>query len=85
MDIEVPFSVHFALVPVTIIAALIPVAPSGLGVRETAFVLLYSQLGVPAEKAFALGLSWSLVLLVFGLVGGVLMASAVRPMRSGSH
>ena len=85
MDIEVPFSVHFALVPVTIIAALIPVAPSGLGVRETAFVLLYSQLGVPAEKAFALGLSWSLVLLAFGLVGGVLMASAVRPMRSGSH
>ena len=71
LAIEVPLAMHLVLVPVVVLVTQVPLAPGGLGVREAAFVLLYGQIGVPAEAAFSLGLGWSLVLIAFGLAGGV--------------
>jgi uncharacterized membrane protein YbhN (UPF0104 family) len=82
LGIEVPLALHFVLVPVIVLVTQVPLAPGGLGVRETAFVLLYGQVGVPAEAAFSLGLGWSLVLLTFGLSGGVLLAAGQYRGRS---
>lgn len=73
MGIHVPLAVHLVLVPVIALVTLVPVAPGGIGVRETSFVLLYGQFGIQAEAAFALGLGWSLVLIAYGLAGGVLL------------
>ena len=69
LTIEVPLAMHFVLVPVIVLVTQVPLAPGGLGVRETAFVLLYGHIGVPPEAAFSLGLGWSLVLV------------ALRPLR----
>ncbi len=83
MGMDVPLSVHLLLVPVIVLATLIPVAPNGLGLRETAFVLLYARFGVPPEAAAALGLAWSLTLTAFGLAGGVVLATWTgRPTAS---
>jgi uncharacterized membrane protein YbhN (UPF0104 family) len=73
--IEVPLSVHFLLVPLIVLATLIPIAPNGLGLRETAFVILYARFGVPPESAVALGFAWSLTLTAFGLIGGLALAT----------
>lgn len=73
LGIDLPWSVHFLLVPLVVLATLVPIAPNGLGLRETAFVVLYGPFGVGAEQAFALGLAWSLVLTAFGLMGGLVL------------
>jgi uncharacterized membrane protein YbhN (UPF0104 family) len=82
LGIEVPLATHFVLVPVITLVTQVPLAPGGLGVRETAFVLLYGQIGVPAEAAFSLGLGWSLVLIAFGLSGGVVLMLGQHQARS---
>lgn len=82
LGMDVPLAMHFILVPVMVIVAQLPIAPGGIGVRETGFVLLYGGIGVPAEVAFSLGLSWSLVLVTFGLLGGVLLATGQDRARS---
>lgn len=82
MGIDIPFTAHFVLVPIIVIVLLLPLAPNGLGLRETAFVFLYGQYGVPSEPAFALGLVWSLVLTMFGLAGGLVLALSGTTVRS---
>ena len=82
LAIEVPVATHFVLVPVIVLVTQVPLAPGGLGVREAAFVLLYGQVGVPAEPAFSLGLSWSLVLIAFGISGGVALMLEESKARS---
>ncbi|SPH16610.1 hypothetical protein DEA8626_00120 [Defluviimonas aquaemixtae] len=84
MSIAIPVAVHFALIPIIVLAALVPVAPNGLGVREAAFVVLYGQFGVGPEPAFALGLSWSIVLTIYGLFGGLALAFGDPSVRSGA-
>ena len=85
LAMEVPLAMHFMLVPVIVLATQVPLAPGGLGLREAAFVLLYGQIGVPAEAAFSLGLGWSLVLAAFGLSGGValMVGRDAVPSRAG--
>lgn len=52
----------------------LPVTIAGLGVRETAFVVLLAPFGVPPEQAFALGLVAFTGTVVFALVGLVCQA-----------
>jgi hypothetical protein len=62
----------------------LPVTVGGLGVRESAFVLLLAPFGVLPEQAFALGLlafAGSLVLVATGLVGQALVALGVVRWR----
>lgn len=86
MEIDIPIASHFLMVPIIILVTLLPIAPSGFGLREAAFVILYGQFGVAPEPAFALGLSWSLVLALFGLLGGLVMllsGTDARPTHEG--
>jgi uncharacterized membrane protein YbhN (UPF0104 family) len=73
MALDLPFTLHLLLVPIIVLITLVPVAPGGLGVRETAFVALYGQFGVSADAAFSLGIAWSAVLALYGLIGGGLL------------
>ena len=82
MGIDIPVASHFVLVPIIVIVTLLPIAPNGIGLRETAFVVLYGQFGVAPEAAFALGLAWSLVLSLFGLAGGLVLACSARHMET---
>ena len=58
-----------AFLPAVLISQLLPVSIAGLGVREGAFVLFLTPLGVPAEQAVALGLTLYALNLVTSLVG----------------
>ena len=78
LGIELPFLVHAALVPVIVLITQVPIAPNGIGLRETAFVVLYAPFGIAPEALLALGAAWSLVLTFYGLAGGVVLAAYQR-------
>lgn len=55
--------------PLIILIASIPISISGLGLREGAFVLLFSKAGIPRETAIAISFGWYLTTLVASLPG----------------
>jgi uncharacterized protein (TIRG00374 family) len=71
--LDAPVSlVQVALVaPIIPLVGMLPVAPNGLGLTEVAFTVLYSQLGVPEEVAFAAALLRRLIAVLVSLVGGL--------------
>jgi hypothetical protein len=68
-----------AFLPAVLVAQVLPIGISGLGVREGAFVLFLTPLGVPAEQAVALGLVLYALNLVVSLAGAPSFAIGGRP------
>lgn len=58
-----------AFFPAVLIAQVLPIGIAGLGIREGAFVIFLTPLGVPPEQAIALGLVLYLVNLAVSLIG----------------
>jgi uncharacterized membrane protein YbhN (UPF0104 family) len=67
-----------AFFPAVLIAQVLPIGISGIGVREGAFVIFLTPLGVPAEQAVALGLLLYLLNLVASLLGAPAFAVGGR-------
>ena len=63
---------YLVFTPLASLALLIP-SIGGLGVRELSYVGLFSQVGVPAETAFAMSIVIYLATVITGLIGGLLM------------
>ncbi len=63
---------YLVFVPLVSLALLIP-SIGGIGVRELSYVGLFTQVGVPAEAAFAMSIVIYLATVLTGLIGGVLM------------
>jgi uncharacterized membrane protein YbhN (UPF0104 family) len=66
---DVGFTALLAFLPAVLIAQVMPIGISGLGIREGAFVLFLHPLGVPNEQAIALGLILYLLNFVASLAG----------------
>lgn len=66
--------VHYLVfVPITSLVLVLPISFAGLGVRESAYVYLFGQVGVAQEVALAMSLlMYFLGNVVPGLIGGVL-------------
>jgi len=67
--------IHFFLIiPIITVILIIPISINGIGLRENAFVLFLSKLGV--EPASAIALSWIAygMVVVWGVMGGLLYA-----------
>jgi len=71
-----------AFFPAVLIAQVLPLGIAGLGVREGAFVLFLTPLGVPAEQAIALGLVLYAVNLIVSLAGAPTFAIGGRYSRT---
>jgi glycosyltransferase 2 family protein len=67
-----------AFFPAVLIAQVLPISMSGLGVREGAFVLFLGPLGVAQQEAIALGLLLYLLNLVVSLLGAPAFAAGGR-------
>ncbi len=78
MGVEVGPTALLAFFPAVAMAQVLPIGISGLGVRESAFVLFLGPLGVPAEQAIALGLLLYLLNLVVSLLGAPAFAFGGR-------
>ncbi|MCB1030572.1 MAG: flippase-like domain-containing protein [Acidimicrobiales bacterium] len=73
-----------AFVPAVLIAQVLPISISGLGIREGLFALFLHPLGVPQSQAIALGLALYLLNLVVSLFGAPAFAvgNRVRPSNN---
>lgn len=67
-----PLTAIAVFVPLISVAGMLPVSVNGLGVREALYLLLFGQLGAPAEVAVLLGLMYFAVTLAASLPGGIL-------------
>ncbi len=71
----------FILVPVVMVISVIPVSIAGLGVRDTASVVLFGKVGMVAEKAFALSLVNFSFIFCVGILGGLTYVFAISRRR----
>lgn len=76
LAVPVAPSVFFLTVPLTAAALLVPLTISGLGVRESLYVLLFGALGVNPALATALSLAVYGMDFALGVVGGAWYAGA---------
>lgn len=72
LRLEAPFLAYLTFTPLIGVISGIPVTPGGLGLREGASVHLWGLLGVAADKAFLLGFLPYLLLVCWGVPGGLL-------------
>lgn len=63
------FLALFVFVPIVITVMMVPISISGFGLRESAFVLLFGLLGVPAEASTSISFLWFLSVAVGSLAG----------------
>ncbi|NWG12200.1 MAG: flippase-like domain-containing protein [Acidobacteria bacterium] len=71
LRIEVSFLYFLVFVPVITLISMIPISLNGMGLREYAFVTLFTAIGVDRESGVALGLLSSAIILLSALPGGV--------------
>lgn len=74
MHIDVPTLAMFVIIPVAAAAMMIPVSINAIGVREAAFVYLFSIFGVPNEQSVAFAWVAFGFVLAQGVIGGVVFA-----------
>ena len=75
---DVGITVLAAFLPAVLISQVLPIGISGIGVREGAFVLFLTPLGVPTEQAIALGLLLYALTLGMSLIGAPAFAIGSR-------
>ena len=69
---EVDFTYMLAIVPVVLLLALLPISLNGLGVTESAYVVLLGLAGVSATDALAMALLLRARIFLTAVIGGVL-------------
>ena len=79
LDVTLPLSTWFAVVPLVTLAMVVPLSINGVGVREGGLALLLKPAGVPTDAAVAIGLLWFLASIFTGLIGGLLFLLDRRP------
>jgi len=61
----------------------LPISLAGLGIRESMFVLVLGQLGMPHARALSLAMIWLLSSLLLAVAGaGILLIESKRGSRS---
>ncbi len=71
LGLGISITTLFAFVPAALLIAMVPVSFGGWGVRELGFVYLLGTAGVPAEAALSLSITFGLLRMIIGAIGGV--------------
>jgi uncharacterized membrane protein YbhN (UPF0104 family) len=83
IQITVPITVLFIVVPICGIAWMLPISINGLGVREFAFVLFFGDFGIGAEEATLASLMVYVLTIIVSLPGGLLLLLSHRKQQNG--
>ena len=70
--IDAPFIVFLIFVPLINLSVMVPLTINGIGLRESLFYLLFSQIGVPVEMAVSLSLVNFLIYVLTAIPGGII-------------
>jgi uncharacterized protein (TIRG00374 family) len=71
MGMDVPAGYFFLFIPLATAVSMIPVSLSGLGIREGAFVFLFTAVGAAREEALGLSLLWFAFTVCVSFIGGI--------------
>ena len=70
LGLHVPLTFYVIAIPFVSIIAALPISINGFGVREGAFVYLFTTIHVPPTTSLSLALLMDAQVLFFGLIGG---------------
>jgi uncharacterized membrane protein YbhN (UPF0104 family) len=84
LGLTVPLSLFILCVPIANVFASLPLTLNGLGLRESAYLLLFGMAGMRNEDAIALGLLWFAATAVGGLTGAIAFVST-PPARAAER
>ena len=70
LRLHVPLTFYLIAIPFVSIIAALPISINGFGVREGAFVYLFTTIHVPPTTSLSLALLMDAQVLLFGLIGG---------------
>ena len=79
LGINAPLSLFVLCVPIANVFASLPLTLNGLGIRESAYLLLFGMAGMRKEDAIALGLLWFAVTLVGNSTGAIAFVVTPTP------
>ncbi|MFZ0888842.1 MAG: lysylphosphatidylglycerol synthase transmembrane domain-containing protein [Candidatus Binataceae bacterium] len=82
LGVSLPLSTFLICVPVAGVFASIPVTFGGLGLRESAYTVLFGMVGLGSADAIALGLLWFASTVLVGLTGIVPFLTTEIPVPS---
>lgn len=71
LGMDVPVGFFFLFVPLATVVSMLPVSLAGLGLREGAFVYLFTRVGATAEQALTLSLMWFAIMVFVSIIGGI--------------
>lgn len=79
LGLKVPLSLFMLVVPIANFFASLPITVNGLGVRETAYAMLFGAAGIARNDAIALGLLWFAATMLGGLTGAIAFIATELP------
>ena len=80
LGMAVPLSLFVLCVPIANVFASLPLTLNGLGLRESAYLVLFGMAGMRKEDAIALGLLWFAATALGGLTGAIAFATTPTPI-----
>jgi hypothetical protein len=71
LGMELSLIYFFLFIPLATVISMLPVSLAGLGIREGAFVYLFTRAGATPEEALTLSLMWFAIMVVVSTAGGI--------------
>lgn len=71
IDINAPFYIFLIFVPLINLSIMVPLTINGIGLRESLFYLLFSEIGLPVETSVSLSLVTFLVYILTAVPGAI--------------
>jgi len=72
--VRISFWFFLLFIPIISFLLVLPISLSGLGVREGAYIYLFSRIGVPSSSALVISLSVYAITVATGLIGALIYA-----------
>ncbi len=85
LGIQVGLGYFFLFVPLLAVIVSLPISLNGIGVRETAGIVLFGLVGVGKGMAFTLQFTTYLVAVAVSLIGGVVFLVRIPHRRAGAR
>ncbi len=83
MGISLPLRTFFVIIPILAVLVALPISFGGIGIRESAAVTLFGQVGLPATEAVAMQVAAFVLAIVVNLPGWfIFVARQFRAKRS---
>ena len=82
LGLDMPLAYLLVVIPLIYATEMLPISINGLGVRESAFVFFFVQLGATKEESLAVALLVVLMRYLAGLVGGFVLLAATWRARA---